>query len=278
MFRIADGREQFYQWDLDRQVIVEDPSIVEVHFCNRTDDCSLVTEVVNGLANVPNIILQSNYDIRVFGYDGKATRFDEVFKVKARTKPTNYVYTEVEIKRYEDLEKHIDERLDKIAESGIIVDLTGYATEDYVDNAIAEIPEVDLSDYYTRTETDTLLADLDVAMSLEDDGEGNVTISNVDRTEEGWADLSDYYTKEETELLIEEALENIDIPEPEDVDLEPYAKKTDVPTKVSQLTNDSKFITLAEVPSLEGYATEQYVTNAINTAFAGIATAEGGAY
>ena len=136
MFRIADGREHFYQWDIDRQIIVEDSSITEVHFCNRTDDCSLVVEVVDGLANVPNVILQKSFDIRVFGYDGKATRYDEAFKVKARTKPTDYVYTEVEIKRYEDLEKHIDERLDEIAESGITVDLTGYATEKYVDNAI----------------------------------------------------------------------------------------------------------------------------------------------
>lgn len=160
MFRIADGREQFYQWDLDRQLIVEDKSIVEVHFCNRTDDCSIVTEVVDGLANVPNILLQSSFDIRVFGYDGKATLHDKKFKVNARTRPADYVYTETEVlsiqKLEEELRNDIEERLDKI-EEGVTVDLTGYATEEYVDEAIAaiEIPEgsdVDLTNYVT---TDT---------------------------------------------------------------------------------------------------------------------------
>lgn len=48
-------------------------------------------------------------------------------------------------------------------------------------------------------------------------------------------------------------------------DLSDYALKTDVPTKVSQLTNDAGYITLAEVPKtdLTGYATETYVDNVI---------------
>ena len=109
MFKIADGREYFYQWDLDRQITVEDSTVKEVHFCNRTGDCSLVVEVTNGLANVPNIILQKSFDVRVFGYDGKATRHDEVFKVKARSKPADYVYTETEIKNWEDLKERVEQ-------------------------------------------------------------------------------------------------------------------------------------------------------------------------
>ena len=66
IFKIADGRECFYQWDIDRQVIVDDPTIKEVHFCNRTDECSLVVPVEDGIANVPNLILQSSYKVRVF--------------------------------------------------------------------------------------------------------------------------------------------------------------------------------------------------------------------
>lgn len=123
MFRIADGREQFYQWDLDRQVIVDDPSIVEVHFCNRTDECSLVTEVIDGRANVPNILLQSSFDIRVFGYDGKATLHDKKFKVNARTRPADYVYTETDVLSVQQLEEElrndIDERLENIVDEVI---------------------------------------------------------------------------------------------------------------------------------------------------------------
>jgi hypothetical protein len=112
MFYIEDGREHFYQWDVDRRLVVEDPTIKEVHFCNRTDNCSLVCEVYfhdndfGGIhvVNVPNILLQTDWKIRVYAYDGKHTKHDECFEVKTRTKPADYVYTETEIKNWEALE------------------------------------------------------------------------------------------------------------------------------------------------------------------------------
>lgn len=153
MFRIADGREHFYAWDLDRQIIVDDPSIVEVHFCNRTEDVSLVVEVVNGLANVPNILLQSSFDMRVFGYDGKATRYDAVFKVKAKTKPSDYVYTETEIKSYEYLENKIRE-----------IEEQGWSDE---------IVEKSVTEYMYQH-----------PLSIYDDGAGNVFIETVPNGQE----------------------------------------------------------------------------------------------
>ena len=153
MFRIADGREHFYAWDLDRQIIVDDPSIVEVHFCNRTEDVSLVVEVVDGLANVPNILLQSSFDMRVFGYDGKATRHDAVFKVKAKTKPSDYVYTETEIKSYEYLENKIRE-----------IEEQGWSDE---------IVEKSVTEYMYQH-----------PLSIYDDGAGNVFIETVPNGQE----------------------------------------------------------------------------------------------
>ena len=153
MFRIADGREHFYQWDLDRQVVVDDPSIAEVHFCNRTEDVSLVVEVVDGLANVPNILLQSSFDMRVFGYDGKATRHDAVFKVKAKTKPSDYVYTETEIKSYEYLENKIRE-----------IEEQGWSNE---------IVEKSVTEYMYQH-----------PLSIYDDGAGNVFIETVPNGQE----------------------------------------------------------------------------------------------
>ena len=153
MFRIADGREHFYQWDLDRQVVVDDPSITEVHFCNRTEDVSLVVEVVDGLANVPNILLQSSFDMRVFAYDGKATRYDAVFKVKAKTKPSDYVYTETEIKSYEYLENKIRE-----------IEEQGWSDE---------IVEKSVKEYMYQN-----------PLSIYDDGAGNVFIETVPNGQE----------------------------------------------------------------------------------------------
>ena len=111
MFKIYDGRDKFYQWDLDRKLIVAAAAIKEVHFCNRTDNCSLVCEtyVEDGLTlvNVPNVLLQTDWKIHVYAYDGLYTKYDDCFEVVSRTKPADYIYTETEVKRYEDLEERV---------------------------------------------------------------------------------------------------------------------------------------------------------------------------
>lgn len=157
MFKILDGRSEFYQWDLDRQLIIEDATVNEVHFCNRTDDCSLVCEVyeLDGLrvADVPNILLQDNWRINVYAYDSNYTKFCEQFDVLKRSKPADYIYTETEIKNYDELAARVDEiekngiseeavsgAIEKyLEENDIRVDLTGYATETYVNEKIEQI-------------------------------------------------------------------------------------------------------------------------------------------
>lgn len=181
MFKIYDGREHFYQWDSDRKLIVEDASITEVHFCNRTDDCSLVCEtyVEDGvtLVNVPNILLQNDWCIRVYAFDGSYTKHEKRYDVITRSKPADYVYTETELKNYDELLNRIDE-IEKngisdeavatavetyLDEHDIQVDLTGYATEAYVDEAIGNLDvDVDLTDYYTKSETDNLIETIEL--------------------------------------------------------------------------------------------------------------------
>jgi hypothetical protein len=144
MFRILDGRDCFYQWDSERKLIVLDKDITEVHFCNRSDTCSLVCEVYDAdgmrLVNVPNILLQDDLRINVYAYDKQYTKHSQCYKVIRRTKPAAYVYTETEIKRYDNLEA----RLSALEKNGIPsdVDLTGYATKDYVDDTANELETV----------------------------------------------------------------------------------------------------------------------------------------
>ena len=111
MFEIYDGRENFYQWDLNRKLIVIDSSITQVHYCNRTDDCSLICDVYEEdgkrVVNVPNILLQTDWDINVYGYDKNYTKHSTKFRVQKRTKPADYVYTETEVKNYDDLEERV---------------------------------------------------------------------------------------------------------------------------------------------------------------------------
>lgn len=120
MFQLEDGREHLYQWDLDRKILVSDPTITEVHFCNRTGDCSLVVETYTKdgqlYADIPNILLQQYFDIRVFAYCDGYTKVEQIFKVKSRSKPADYVYTETEVKRWEALEQEVHNTLTDIEE------------------------------------------------------------------------------------------------------------------------------------------------------------------
>lgn len=189
MFKIEDGREYFYQWDLDRRLIIEDNSITQVHFCNRTDDCSLVCEVYiedsKRKVNVPNILLQDTWSINVYAYDSNYTKHSEQFKVKKRSKPADYIYTETEVFNYE----QIKEQLDTIIEQGVseeqlatginnyfeknpltaedvgalpdtteIPSIEGLATEDYVMTVVGnlDIPDPDLSDYAKKEDIPSL--------------------------------------------------------------------------------------------------------------------------
>ena len=112
MFSILDGRAEFFQWDIDRKLIVNDSSIKEVHFCNKTEECSLVVATYKEneltLANVPNILLQTDWKIRVYGYTGDFTKYEQCFKVNKRSKPSDYVYTETEVLNYDALLKRVE--------------------------------------------------------------------------------------------------------------------------------------------------------------------------
>ena len=111
MFKIYDGRDTFYQWDLNRKLIIDDNSINQVHFCNKTDDCSLVCDVYEEdgkrLVDVPNILLQEDWRINVYAYDKEYTKHCKKFDVVARTKPDGYVYTETEVKTWDALEERV---------------------------------------------------------------------------------------------------------------------------------------------------------------------------
>lgn len=195
MFKIYDGRDSFYQWDVDRKLIVDDATITQVHFCNRTDDCSLVCETYKEgeltLVNVPNILLQDSWRINVFAYDTNYTKFSACFNVIKRSKPEDYIYTETEVlcystlsKRVENIEENIGAVVEEYMENNPPqIDMTGIATEEYVQAAIEEIeltpgpqgePGVDGKDY-VLTEADKA----EIAGMVEVTGGGGVTEDRV---------------------------------------------------------------------------------------------------
>ena len=184
MFKLQDGRDRFYQWDSDRKLIIEDASITEVHFSNRTDDYSLVvkTYVENGitLANVPNILLQTDLRIHVYAVDGNYTKHEKCYEIVARTKPSDYVYTETEIINWQYIKTQLDSKADVLDLEKVEADLDnkkvdkvtgkGLSTNDYTDSDKAEVAKVKnkadkattldgygITDAYTKTEVEAYI-------------------------------------------------------------------------------------------------------------------------
>ena len=252
MFKIYDGRTHFWQWDLDCKLVFEDSSITNVHFCNRTDSCSLVCDVYeeNGqfLVDVPNILLQTDWDIHVYAYDKNYTKHEDYFKVRPRTKPSDYVYTETEIATWAKLE----ERMDEIEAS---------VTAEGVANAVAE---------YLEQNPIEVGATAEEAAQIEANKVAIADINNALETE--------YVTKTELNKLDYQTAD--DVIDKIDYYCHDFAKKEDIPDISDCLTEiPEEYVTdselnakgyLTEHQSLEGYATESYVTTAIQNAMSSL--------
>ena len=132
MFKIYDGRETFYQWDINQKLIVSDDSITEVHFSNRTDNLSLVRDIYNEgdlrVVFVPNVLLQTNWPIKVYAYRKDHTEVSQTFKVIEKAKPQDYVYTPDEVKTWEEL----NDRVTALEKSGVSPEVIAKAVEDYL--------------------------------------------------------------------------------------------------------------------------------------------------
>ena len=157
MFTLVDN-PTLYQWDLNRKLLVAQLNVTEVHFCNGTDDCALVVNTViennRNYAYIPNILLQSALPIKAYAYvNDSYTAECKCFKVTKRNKPSDYAYTETEIKSYE----YLDAKLTQIEEIGFSEETVGKAVTGYM---------------YAHP------------LSITDDGEGNVLIEMINDGQE----------------------------------------------------------------------------------------------
>lgn len=121
-------------------------------------------------------------------------------------------------------------------DTGVIASpsLAGYATEEFVNQQIADIPEVDLSPYATRQELSEAILGIVIP------------------------DVSGFATKEE----LEAAIAAIKFPEP---DLTPYATKKELEQAISEIPSVdlTPYAKKEEIPSIDGLASEEYVQEQI---------------
>lgn len=96
MFKIYDGRTNFWQWDRKQKLIVLDESITQVHFSNRNMTHSVKRDVYvdkNGLrvCNVPDDLLKMPRNLVAYAYADGATIKSVKFAVVKRPMPSDYI-------------------------------------------------------------------------------------------------------------------------------------------------------------------------------------------
>lgn len=96
IFKIYDGRTNFWQWDTKQKLIVLDARIDEVHFSNRNMTHSVkrkVYEDKNGtrVCNVPDDLLKIPRNLVAYAYADGATFKSVKFAVVQRPMPSDYI-------------------------------------------------------------------------------------------------------------------------------------------------------------------------------------------
>lgn len=138
MMTLNDGRAELWQWDTGRTLTV-DNDCSQVHFSNKVFGRSIDVNVVDGVAIIPDILLQTDKDLNVWAFVGTAengyTKISKTFKVNRRNKPADYVFTPPDQTTLSEL---VD-RLDRIEESQD-PDAIKNAVDDYLEQNPVESP------------------------------------------------------------------------------------------------------------------------------------------
>ena len=138
MLTLNDGRSELWQWDTGRTLTV-DPDCSQVHFRKNVFDRSIDVDVVDGLATIPDFLLQTDKDLIVWAFVGTAengyTKISKTFKVNRRNKPADYVFTPPDQTSLEEIKERVS-YLESMQDPGAIKN----AVEDYLEQNPVEAP------------------------------------------------------------------------------------------------------------------------------------------
>lgn len=148
MLTLNDGRTELWQWDTGR-ILSVDTDCSQVHFSNKVFGRSIDVDAVDGVAIIPDVLLQTDNDLNVWAFVGTAengyTKISKTFTVNRRNKPADYVFTPVDQKTLDDLQSQI----------GDLADLTTEAK----DTLVAAINEAARTGGGSTVELDTTLSE-----------------------------------------------------------------------------------------------------------------------
>lgn len=131
IFKIYDGRTNFWQWDVKQKLIVLDESITQVHFSNRNMTHSIKRDVyacANGLrvCNVPSDLLKMPANLVAYAIANGMTKKAVKFAVMRRQMPSDYIPDQNESASYiVDCKINEDDHLVVVLSDGRTID-AGY--------------------------------------------------------------------------------------------------------------------------------------------------------
>lgn len=229
MLTLNDGRSELWQWDTGRKLTVG-AECSQVHFSNKIFGRSIDVDVVDGVAVIPDVLLQTDKDLTAWAVVGTPengyTKISKVFKVNKRNKPADYVFTPPEQTTLAEIKEKI-EYLESIQDPDAIKN----AVDDYLANNPIQVEETDPTvPDWAKQPTKPKYTAAEVG-AIPDTTEIPVVPTKVSAFENDKGYLTEHQ------------------------DLSGYAKKTEiptVPTAVSAFTNDA------------GYQTEEQVTALID--------------
>ena len=138
MLTLNDGRSELWQWDTGRKLTV-DADCSQVHFSNKVFGRSIDVDVIDGVANIPDILLQIDKELTAWAFVGTTengyTKISKVFKVNKRNKPADYVFTPPEQTTLAEIMERLDD-LEAIQDPDAIKN----AVEDYLEQNPVEVP------------------------------------------------------------------------------------------------------------------------------------------
>lgn len=250
MLTLNDGRNELWQWDTGRKLEV-DVDCSQVHFSNKVFGRSIDVDVVDGVATIPDILLQTDKELNVWAFVGTAengyTKISKIFKVNRRNKPADYVFTPTEQTSLEEIKEKI-EYLESIQDPDAIKN----AVEDYLEQNPVEAPVKSVNGHTGEVK----LTAEDVGAISQDDLQEATNKALEQAKESGEFDGDDYVlTPADKAEIAEMAANLVDIPDSGgNVDLTGYATE--------QWVKDQKYMTevpdgyakTEDIPSLDGYA------------------------
>lgn len=110
-------KEKIYQWETEVEIATDYPSLLAFACAAYGELLEVETQKQNGkyVGYIPNILLQKPNNITVYAVDGsEKVRDVKLISVIYRAKPSDYVYTETEIKDYDTLAAQIEDIQEQI--------------------------------------------------------------------------------------------------------------------------------------------------------------------